>query len=144
MIIQIDEKTRIHGTSMCWQLERQKHRKEKGPVWEPYKYFATFGQALGAAGADEIRTHPAHTLTEAIEAATAIIQKYSELLPSKIERREKRTDEPARNDAFGERVFGCPTSRSKWSCRSLGNPSARTYRDPATSAAPESVGFSAE
>ena len=61
MIIQIDEKTRIHGTSMCWQLERQKYRKEKGPVWEPYKYFATFGQALGAAGADEIRTHPAHT-----------------------------------------------------------------------------------
>ncbi len=107
MIIQIDEKTRIHGTSMCWQLERQKHRKEKGPVWAQYKYFATFGQALAAAGEEEIRTHPAHTLTEAIEAVSAITQKYGELLGLlEIERREMRRNEPARTEACAERVYG--------------------------------------
>ena len=107
MIIYIDAKTRIHGTSMCWQLERQKHRKEKGLVWEPYKYFATFRQALAAAGVKEIRTHPAHTLTEAIEAVSAIMQKYGDLLGlSEIDRREKRIDEPDRKEAFAERVFG--------------------------------------
>ncbi len=83
-----------------------KHRKEKGPVWEPYKYFATFRQALAAAGEAEIRTHPAHTLTEAIEAASAITRKYGELLRlSEIERPEKRSDELARNEAFAEGVF---------------------------------------
>ena len=67
MIIHIDEKTRVHGTSMCWQLERQKRRKEKGLVWEPYKYFATFGQAMAAAGegraADSFGSSPALSLS---------------------------------------------------------------------------------
>ena len=99
MIIQIDEKKRIHGTSMCWQLERPKHRKETGLVWEPYKYFATFGQALGAAGEEEIRTHPARTLAEAIAAVSTISQKYGELFRlSAFDRQAMRIDEPARNE----------------------------------------------
>ena len=78
MIIQIDEKTRIHGTSMRWQLERPINRKEIGPVWEPYKYFATFGLALEAAGEAEIRSHPALTQVDAIEAVSAIRRKYGD------------------------------------------------------------------
>lgn len=103
MIIQIDEKTRIRGTSMCWQLERCKN---KGGVWKPYKYFKTFGLALSAAGEAEIRTHPANTLSEAIEAASAITQKYGELFAlAEFEAREKHRNEPARTEAYAEKAF---------------------------------------
>ena len=78
MIVQIDDKTRICGTSTCWQLEYLGQRKGQ-PYWEPKRYFGTFRQALERATDDEIRTHPATSLSEAITAVSDINRQYGEL-----------------------------------------------------------------
>jgi len=81
MIVQIDEKTRIKGTSHCWEL--QSHRLHKGQLkWEPFKYFPSFRQAVAAAVHREIRVHPAHGLSEAILAVAKTVDKYEKLIPS--------------------------------------------------------------
>ena len=80
MRIMIDDQTRIVGTEICWELQRLRNYKGD-KKWEPYKWFATFRQALDEAVHREIRIHPASTLTEAIEAASAIVRRISELIP---------------------------------------------------------------
>lgn len=78
MIIPLNEKTRIRGTARCWQIEYLgQHDGE--PHWEPKRYFLTFRQALERAADDEIRSHPARTIPDAIEAVSAISRKYGEL-----------------------------------------------------------------
>ena len=84
MIIPVSEKVRIRGTETCWQLERRRRRKG-ALIWEPYKYFGTFRQALTKAGDDEIRLHPAANLTEAIEAVADISRRYGELLGANLD-----------------------------------------------------------
>ncbi len=81
MIIPIDENKRIKGTSRCWELQRQRNYKG-GKRWEPYKWFSTFRSALEEAVHREIRIHPAHGLSEAIEAVSGLVQKYEKLIPS--------------------------------------------------------------
>ena len=82
MIIDIDSKTRIKGTSEAWELQRL--RNYKGTTkWEPFKWFSTFRQAVAEAVHRDIRTHPAHGLSEAIEAVSDVTQKYEQLIPSK-------------------------------------------------------------
>ncbi len=81
MIIQLDSKSRIVGTDHAWELQRL--RNYKGSTkWEPYKWFTTFRSALDEAVHREIRTHPAASLTEAIEAVSGLVQRYEELIPS--------------------------------------------------------------
>ena len=80
MIIDLDTKTRICGTERCWELQRLRNYKG-GKKWEPYKWFTTFRHALAEAVQGEIRIHPAHGITEAIEAVSAITQKYEQLIP---------------------------------------------------------------
>ena len=81
MIVNIDDNTRIKGTSYCWEL--QSHRPYKGGMkWEPYKYFPSFRQAVAAAVHREIRVHPAHGLSEAILAVADTVDKYEKLIPS--------------------------------------------------------------
>jgi len=81
VIIALDETTRITSNENCWQLERT--RKRKGAAdWQPYKYYSTFGAALGEACEREIRTHPANTIADAIEAVHAINRKYAEIFDS--------------------------------------------------------------
>jgi len=81
MIIQIDETTRIKGTSRCWEL--QSCRPYKGGMkWEPYKYFPSFRQAMADAVHREIRIHPARTLADAIDGVADVVQKYERLIPS--------------------------------------------------------------
>ena len=78
MIINIDDKTRVRGTELCWQIETL--RKSKGVlIWKPIKYYTTFGMALREAAQREIRTAPAIGITEAIEACNRVTQKYSNL-----------------------------------------------------------------
>ena len=88
MIIQIDDKLRVRGTEMCWQVERPKlikSGKDKGKVeWRPFKYHATLAHALSEAAHREIRTHPAETIVEAIEAATRIVAKYTEIFDQAV------------------------------------------------------------
>ena len=81
MIIQLDSKTRIVGTNRAWELQRPCSRKGK-QNWEPYKWFTSFGSALEQAVHREIRMHPANGLSEAIEAVSTIVQRYTELIPS--------------------------------------------------------------
>ncbi len=81
MIIQIDQKTRIAGTERAWELQRPCNRKGK-QNWEPYKWFTSFGSALEAAVHRDIRLHPANGLSEAIEAVSAIVHRYEQLIPS--------------------------------------------------------------
>ena len=81
MIIQIDDDTRIKGTTRCWELQR-KRNYNGGKRWEPYKWFSTFRSALEEAVHREIRIHPAHGLSEAILAVAETVQKYEELIPS--------------------------------------------------------------
>ena len=81
MIVDIDDKTRIKGTSHCWEL--QSHRPYKGGMkWEPFKYFPSFRQAVAAAVHREIRVHPAHGLSECILAVADTVDKYEKLIPS--------------------------------------------------------------
>ena len=82
MIIQIDPKTRIVGTDHAWELQRQRNYKGD-KKWEPYKFFSTFRSALEEVVHGEIRTHPAASLSEAIEAVSGLIRRYEKLIPSK-------------------------------------------------------------
>ncbi len=81
MIIQLDSKSRIVGTERAWELQRPHKRKGK-VTWEPYKWFNSFGCALGEAVHREIRMHPAASLSEAIEAVSGLVRRYEELIPS--------------------------------------------------------------
>ena len=81
MIIQLDDDSRIVGTERAWQLQRRQNYKG-GKRWQPYKWFTTFGQTLEEAVHREIRTHPASTLSDAIEAVSVIVRRYEELIPS--------------------------------------------------------------
>ena len=81
MIIPIDEKTRIVGTKRAWELQKTRSRNGK-QTWEPYKWFTTFRSALEEAVHHEIRIHPAHGVSEAIQAVADIVRKYEELIPS--------------------------------------------------------------
>jgi len=81
MIIPLDQKTRIVGTSRGWELQRRRNFKGSSR-WEPYKWFSTFRHTLEYAVHSEIRTHPAASLSEAIEAVSVIAQRYEQLVPS--------------------------------------------------------------
>jgi len=81
MIVQLDSRTRIVGTIHAWELQRQRNYKG-GTKWAPYKWFTTFRSALEEAVHREIRLHPANGLSEAIEAVSSIVQRYTELIPS--------------------------------------------------------------
>ncbi len=81
MIIQLDSKSRIVGTDHAWELQRQRNYKG-GTKWTPYKWFTTFRSALEEAVHREIRTHPAASLSEAIEAVSGLVQRFEELIPS--------------------------------------------------------------
>ena len=76
----IDETTHINGTERCWELQRIRNCEGK-QRWEPYKWFATFRQALDEAVHREIRLHPARDIAEAIEAVSAIVRRVSALIP---------------------------------------------------------------
>ncbi len=80
MIIQLDSKTRIVGTNRAWELQRERNYKG-GKRWEPYKWFSTFRQALDEAVHSEIRTHPARTLVDAIDAVSALVRRIAKLIP---------------------------------------------------------------
>ena len=81
MIVQLDPKTRIKGTERAWELQRTRNRKGE-LIWEPYKWFTTFRSALEQAVHREIRTHPAASLSEAIEAVSGLVQRYEKLIPA--------------------------------------------------------------
>ena len=81
MIIQLDSRTRIVGTNRAWELQRIRNYKGD-KKWEPYKWFPSFRQAVADAVHREIRTHPARTLTEAIDGVADVVQKYEQLIPS--------------------------------------------------------------
>jgi len=81
MIVQLDSRSRIVGTVHAWELQRQRNYKG-GTKWAPYKWFTTFRSALEEAVHREIRTHPAASLSEAIEAVSGLVQRYEELIPS--------------------------------------------------------------
>ena len=78
MIIDIDNKTRIRGTEMCWQLEKTKIVRGK-VEWRPFKYFTQMDKALREAAQREIRTDPAHGFNQAIVACNRITEKYARL-----------------------------------------------------------------
>ena len=78
MIIPLDDKTRIRGTTECWQLEKQK--KVKGQLeWRAFKYFKSMDSALHEAAQCEIRTFPATGIAEAIGACNRVTQKYAQI-----------------------------------------------------------------
>ncbi len=81
MIVQLDPRTRIKGAERAWELQRSRTRKGE-MTWEPYRWFQSFGSALDEAVHREIRIHPANGLSEAIEAVSALVRRYEELIPS--------------------------------------------------------------
>ena len=83
MIVQIDSKTRIAGTERAWELQRPRICNG-AEVWVPYKWCVSFGSALEKAVHREIRIHPANGLSEAIEAVSTIVQRYTELIPAEF------------------------------------------------------------
>ena len=79
MIIPLSKDLRVRGTAHCWQLEKRRVRKDKHE-WEAFKYFQTFGEAVGAACRRDIRLDPANSLAEALEAVDQIVARYSKYL----------------------------------------------------------------
>lgn len=73
MIIDIDDTTRVQGTKWCWQLEEWSEKRG----WRACKYFTTLRQALHSAAQREIRTDPATTLADALEAVERVTTKYA-------------------------------------------------------------------
>lgn len=90
MIISLDSKNRIRGTETCWQLERARTSNGR-VVWQAYKYFPTFDQALSAAVEREIRTAETHTLAEAIKVVHQLSTKYSQIVEIAIGEHERRS-----------------------------------------------------
>ncbi len=83
MIIRTDPNTRIKGLESCWALQKKRTRDGLN-TWQSYKWFQSFGKALEEAVHRDIRTHPATSLSEAIEAVSSLVQRYEELIPSKF------------------------------------------------------------
>jgi hypothetical protein len=79
MIIDLDSQTRIKGTAQCWQLERE-HIVKGDAQWRPTGYFVTFAGAVREAYRREIRTHHAHGVQAALEAAEQALAKYRSVL----------------------------------------------------------------
>lgn len=90
MIIPFDSKNRIRGTETCWQLERTRTSNGR-VVWQPYKYFPTFDQALSAAVERGIRTAETHTLADAIKILHQFITQYSQIVDAAVNDKAKRT-----------------------------------------------------
>ncbi|WP_405241505.1 hypothetical protein [Lentisalinibacter salinarum] len=80
MIVQVSNERRIKGGERAWELQRPRVRKGKTD-WESFKWFNSFGSALESAVREEIRLHPAQTLTEAIEAVSGVVRRYNALIP---------------------------------------------------------------
>ena len=78
MIIPLDDQLRIRGTENCWQLERLRNTKGES-AWKPYKYFTSVDSALHSAAQREIRTHPAQTTAEALDACNRVTHKYAQI-----------------------------------------------------------------
>ena len=78
MIIPLDDRTRIRGTENAWQLER-KHQRNGVDDWKAFSYYTKFADAVGAACQRELRTNPAHGVTEAIDACNRVTQKYAQI-----------------------------------------------------------------
>ena len=98
MIIDLSKEIRIRGTAQCWQLER-KHQRNGVGDWKAFSYYTKFADAVGAACQREIRTHPANTLTDAIEAAHAVATKYGQLLDCAPDKLGKRDNPDNRENA---------------------------------------------
>jgi len=81
MNVLIHSDIRIKGTKRAWALQKLRTRKGR-QSWETYQWFTSFGSALESAVHSEIRTHPAASLSEAIEAVSVIVQRYEQLIPS--------------------------------------------------------------
>ena len=84
MIIPLSKKIRIRGTEHCWQLEKSRMRNDKHE-WEAYKYFQSFGEAVGAACRRDIRLNPATSLIEALRAVDQIVTRYNKLLDDALD-----------------------------------------------------------
>jgi len=92
MIIQTSDDRRIKGGERAWELQRPRTRKGK-TGWESFKWFNSFGSALESAVQEEIRLHPANTLSEAIEAVSGIVRRYNDLIPAEFELSRKPVDQ---------------------------------------------------
>ena len=79
MIIPLCKEYRVRGTEHCWQLEKKRVRKDSYE-WEAFKYFQSFGEAVGAACRREVRLDPASSLADALQAIDQIASRYNKLL----------------------------------------------------------------
>ena len=85
MILALSDKTRIRGTERAWQLESLKSDGE----WRAFKYFTSMDRALHEAAQRDIRTDPAHGITEAINACRRVTQKYAQIFDDVGNRQER-------------------------------------------------------
>ena len=91
MIIYLTESQRIRGTEHCYQTERR-YRCNGEYEWKAFKYHTTLSQSVRAAAEREIRTIPTNTLSEWIEAADQVIEKFEQILRAQVESRQVRVD----------------------------------------------------
>ncbi len=78
MIIPLDDKLRIRGTTECWQLEQLKKIKDANE-WRAFKYFTTVDNALHETAQRELRVYPTQTLAEASDTCNRVTHKYSKI-----------------------------------------------------------------
>jgi len=84
VIIQLNDSTRIIGTERAWVLQKTRIRNNR-QTWSSFRWFSSFSSALQDAAHHEIRTHPAQSLSEAIEAVAVIVRRYEQLIPSEYQ-----------------------------------------------------------
>ncbi|MCH7502173.1 MAG: hypothetical protein IIA10_02310 [Proteobacteria bacterium] len=89
MIIPINDKLRIRGTELCWNLEKAITRKGK-PEWMAYKFFKSLTGAVGEACQRDIRLHPATGLTDAIQAVDEIVARYARIFDEALNEAQSR------------------------------------------------------
>ena len=116
MILDLDERTRIASTSRCWQMQQLVARKGKGPSWEPFKYFTTLTDALGAALERDIKTDESQTLAETVETIKELVQKHIEVIrPIAQKHDEMLWPSEARRRRHTPRIAPSqPGDNSKW------------------------------
>ncbi len=85
MIIQLDSIHRIKGGDFAWELQRLRG-SEGSPRWRSYKWFDSFGSAVQEAALAEIRSDPASSLSEALNAVRRVTHKYERLIDNAVER----------------------------------------------------------
>ena len=98
MVIPLNDKLRILGGHVAWELQRRKTVKGV-ERWESFKWFTKLGHAMKEAGETEIRLSEGYSLADAIEAFSHVSHRYDLLLEGALSGVARKADNVDRRAA---------------------------------------------